>query len=131
MMASMFFDGFRLFDLGNDRRGAAKSRLMADQRLQFQHFIGRSHKTQRDPVHLMLQRKADIVQVFLGQGRDIGRSIRQIHAFLVVKNAADHHPCLNFGLTGFEHAKLDQAVVQQDSLARLDHVGQGLILHRH
>ena len=117
------FDGLRLFEFGDDRRVASGAPYRA---------FGRSdigcapHETHRDVIHVMLQRKSEIVVIFFRERRHLQFHARQIDAFMLAENSRHRRlrrkriaPC-------GQHPQFDQSIGEQDAVAAMDFARQHL-----
>ena len=113
-------DGFRLFQLGNDRRFPSGLR---DRGLGRQHVGRGAHEAHADVIDAAFQCESQVHQVFLGQRGDAQFHAGKIDALVLAQFAAVHHMANDALPGGGKHAQLDQAVRQQDSIA-LVHFGR-------
>ena len=120
-------DRLRLLDLGDDRHVAAD-------RLHDQPdgvHVGRlPHERQGDKVDPEAEGEGQVVDVLGGHGRGAEPGAGQVHALVVRQRATLDHPAGDVPAVGGDGLEPDEAVVDEERVAR-DHVaGQVLVGHR-
>ena len=72
----------------------------------------------RDKIKALLDAEHDILFVLVGQRRKLDLDVGHVHAFLLAQLAAVGHLADDVRSLHFHHVQLDQAVVDQDLVAR-------------
>ena len=112
-------DRLRLLDLRDHAGGRA---VLADDRLQVAHVGGRAHERERDEVDAETERELEVVEVLLRERRDRHRHAGQVDALVRLHLAADDDPTAGAPLLDLLHGEPDEAVVDQDVVARPQHL---------
>ena len=119
-------DGLELLDLGHHRGAVA---MAADQLPDRHHVFGIAHKAQSNPIHPLLQSKAQITAVFFCQGTDGELHIREVDPLVVGEHSAHHHLTVE-GLrlkVRSSNPHFHLAVIQQNARSRRHFFRQGVV----
>ncbi len=85
------------------------------------------HEGERDQVAAHPQGEAEVLDVLLGQGRDVDRRTRQVDPLVVGDHPALDDDGVDAGAVHGDDLQLDVAVVDQDRVALGDVAGQTLV----
>src|SRR2546429_453376 len=96
----------------------------ADQLLRQQHVLRPPHKTHRDVIRPVLERKPQIRAVFRRQRRNAELQPGKVDALMLAECAAVHNLADHLALAHLLDAQLDEAVRKENTVARMNFPGQ-------
>ena len=95
------------------------ARPPVDQRARFGHIFGPLDKRQRNPVHMLIERKGEVTPILFGQRRQRHHNIGQVHALAVGNRAAHFDSGDHMVAMAGRYAQHQFAIVHQQSCTRL------------